>query len=92
MSGGDPSVFVRRPISLAFIIATVLILVVMIAPAVRKRRAEIAEDFDREVYGRVPKETPKVKWEVTATNKQTDLVMIPLRMALWQRDREDTPP
>jgi putative tricarboxylic transport membrane protein len=38
MSGGDPSVFVTRPISLAFIIATVLILVVMIAPAVRKRR------------------------------------------------------
>lgn len=34
----------------------------------RKRRAEIAEDFDREVYGRVPKETPKVKWEVTATD------------------------
>ncbi len=36
-----------------------------------KRRAEIAEDFDREVYGRVPKNTPKVKWEVTATEKQT---------------------
>ncbi len=32
-----------------------------------KRRAEIVEDFDREVYGRVPKETPKVKWEVAAT-------------------------
>ncbi|MBY0455986.1 MAG: hypothetical protein K2V38_01465, partial [Gemmataceae bacterium] len=30
----------------------------------RKRRAEIAEDFDREVYGRVPKETPKVAWIV----------------------------
>jgi hypothetical protein len=30
-----------------------------------KRRAEIVEDFDREVYGRTPKETPKVKWEVT---------------------------
>jgi hypothetical protein len=29
------------------------------------------EDFDREVYGRVPKDTPKVKWEVTATDKQT---------------------
>jgi putative tricarboxylic transport membrane protein len=43
MSGGDPSVFVRRPISLAFIIATVLILVVMIAPAVRRRRAEISD-------------------------------------------------
>jgi putative tricarboxylic transport membrane protein len=38
MSGGDPSVFVTRPISLAFMIATVLILVVMVAPAVRKRR------------------------------------------------------
>jgi putative tricarboxylic transport membrane protein len=41
MAGGDPSVFVRRPISLAFMIATVLILVVMVAPAVRKRRDEI---------------------------------------------------
>src|SRR5262245_19150163 len=37
----------------------------------KQRRAEIVEDFDREVYGRVPKETPKVKWEVTATEKQT---------------------
>jgi len=37
----------------------------------KKRRAEIAEDFDREVYGRVPKETPAVKWEVTSTDKQT---------------------
>ena len=43
MSGGDPSVFIRRPISLAFIVATVLILVVMVAPAVRKRHAEIAD-------------------------------------------------
>src|SRR5206468_4012943 len=37
----------------------------------KKRRPEIVEDFDREVYGRVPKETPKVKWEVAATDKQT---------------------
>jgi hypothetical protein len=29
-----------------------------------KRRPEIVEDFDSEVYGRVPKNTPKVKWEV----------------------------
>jgi TctA family transporter len=43
MSGGDASVFVTRPISLAFIIATVLILVVMILPAVRQRRLEIAD-------------------------------------------------
>ncbi len=28
------------------------------------RRPEIVEDFDREIYGRVPANTPKVKWEV----------------------------
>jgi hypothetical protein len=32
-----------------------------------KRRAEIVEDFEREVYGRVPKNVPTVKWEVTST-------------------------
>jgi hypothetical protein len=37
----------------------------------KQRRPEIVEDFDREVYGRVPKDTPKVKWEATATDKQT---------------------
>jgi len=31
-----------------------------------KRRPEIVEDFDREVYGRVPKNVPKVKWEVAS--------------------------
>jgi putative tricarboxylic transport membrane protein len=41
MSGGDATVFVRQPISLAFIIATVMILVVMVLPAVRTRRGEI---------------------------------------------------
>jgi len=42
MSGGDASVFVRRPISAAFIIATAVILLVMVLPAIRKRRPEIA--------------------------------------------------
>src|SRR6266536_5742947 len=32
------------------------------------RRAEIQEDFEREVYGRIPKNVPKVKWEVTNTS------------------------
>jgi hypothetical protein len=32
-----------------------------------KRRAEIVGDFEREVYGRIPKNMPKVKWEVTST-------------------------
>jgi hypothetical protein len=29
-----------------------------------QRRAEIFEDFDREVYGRTPKNLPKVNWEI----------------------------
>lgn len=32
-----------------------------------QRRPEITEDFDREVLGRVPKNAPKVTWEVTKT-------------------------
>jgi CubicO group peptidase (beta-lactamase class C family) len=35
-----------------------------------QRRPEIVEDFDREIYGRAPKETPKVTWEVTATTTE----------------------
>jgi hypothetical protein len=35
-----------------------------------KRRAEIVEDFDREIYGRVPTDVPKVSWEVTATTNE----------------------
>jgi len=31
------------------------------------RRAEIQEDFEREVYGRIPANVPKVTWEVTAS-------------------------
>ena len=34
-----------------------------------KRRAEILEDFEREVYGRIPAHVPKVTWEVTRTNE-----------------------
>lgn len=30
-----------------------------------RRRREIVEEFEREVYGRVPKNAPKVAWEVT---------------------------
>ena len=34
----------------------------------RARRVEIQEDFEREVYGRIPKNVPKVTWEVTNTS------------------------
>jgi hypothetical protein len=36
-----------------------------------KRRTEIVEHFDREVYGRMPATTPVVKWKVTATSTDT---------------------
>jgi hypothetical protein len=36
-----------------------------------QRRPEIVEDFDREVYGRVPANTPKVNWEVASTSDTT---------------------
>src|SRR5439155_4192258 len=35
------------------------------------RRPEIVELFDREVYGRVPKEVPAVKWEVASTKNDS---------------------
>lgn len=35
----------------------------------RQRRPEIVEDFDREVYGRVPANVPKVTWEVKSTTR-----------------------
>jgi hypothetical protein len=34
-----------------------------------KRRPEIVELFDREIYGRVPKDVPAVRWEVISTAK-----------------------
>jgi hypothetical protein len=37
----------------------------------QKRRPEIAELFDREVYGRVPKNVPKVTWEVVKTSNDS---------------------
>jgi hypothetical protein len=36
----------------------------------KQRRLEIMEDFDREIYGRMPKVTPKVKWEITSTTNE----------------------
>ena len=35
----------------------------------KERRPEIVEDFDREVYGRTPKSTLKVKWEVALATR-----------------------
>ena len=37
----------------------------------KQRRPEIVEDFDREIYGRVPANTPKVSWKVASTSTET---------------------
>ncbi len=36
----------------------------------KQRRPEILEDFDREIYGRMPANTPKVTWEVISTTNE----------------------
>jgi TctA family transporter len=41
ISRGDPTVFVTRPISLGFIIATVLVVIIMALPAIKTRREAI---------------------------------------------------
>jgi hypothetical protein len=35
----------------------------------KRRRAEIIEDFDREVLGRVPANAPKITWSITRTEQ-----------------------
>lgn len=37
----------------------------------KERRPEIIEDFDREIYGRLPENIPPVNWVVTAIEPQT---------------------
>ncbi|HWB12116.1 MAG TPA: hypothetical protein VG826_23015 [Pirellulales bacterium] len=37
----------------------------------KRRRPEIVEDFEREVYGRIPKDVPPVTWTVAETRETT---------------------
>jgi (4-O-methyl)-D-glucuronate---lignin esterase len=36
-----------------------------------KRRPEIVKDFDEDIYGKVPKHTPKITWEIESTTHET---------------------
>ncbi len=38
----------------------------------KQRRPEIVEDFDREIYGRVPKVTPGVNWVLISKTRETN--------------------
>lgn len=58
----------------------------------KKRRPEIVEDFDREIYGRVPKDTPKVKWEaMTITTEEKDGVPVITKKLVGHVDNSSYP-
>ena len=41
ISHGDPIIFINRPISVVFLIAAFLLLIVILAPTIRKKREEV---------------------------------------------------
>jgi len=49
ISGGDPSIFVTRPISLFFIVVSALLVISAVVPAIRSRRQEIVAQAEEEV-------------------------------------------
>ena len=58
-----------------------------------KRRAEIVEDFDREIYGRTPLRTPAVRWEVTNTVEEVvGGVPVTTRTLVGHVDNSSYPP
>jgi hypothetical protein len=58
----------------------------------KERRPEIVEDFDREVYGRVPTNTPKVNWEVVKTTTETNgAVPVIVKQVLGRVDNASYP-
>jgi len=57
-----------------------------------QRRPEIVEDFDREIYGRVPKVTPKVTWElISTTNDKNGDYPIITKKLVGHVDNSDYP-
>lgn len=56
------------------------------------RRPEIMEHFDREVYGRQPKLTPKVSWEITSTaNELNGTIPVTIRQLTGHVDNSAFP-
>ena len=59
----------------------------------KHRHPEIVEDFDREIYGRVPRDTPKVTWEVTSTSRETNgPVPVITKQLVGRVDNSSCPP
>jgi TctA family transporter len=44
ISGGDPTIFVHRPISLGLLIAAGLLLLVLVLPQIRGKREEVFQE------------------------------------------------
>ena len=58
----------------------------------KKRRSEIVEDFDREIYGRIPKKLPKVNWElVTLTSEKNGEIPVITKKLLGHVDNSSYP-
>lgn len=58
-----------------------------------KRRPQILQDFTRDVYGRVPKDVPTVKWEVASTtHEKNDGVPVITRHLIGHVDNSSYPP
>ena len=57
------------------------------------RRPEIVEDFEREVFGRVPKDVPKVTWTITtqATDRVVGNIPVNARMLVGHADNSACP-
>ena len=57
-----------------------------------KRRPEILDDFDREVYGRLPAGIPKVTWEVLETSNDTvEGILVHVRKLVGHVDNSSFP-
>jgi hypothetical protein len=57
------------------------------------RRPEIVEDFDREVYGRVPEHVPAVRWEVQSTTQEMNgTVPVRVKRLVGRVDNSAYPP
>jgi len=59
----------------------------------KQRRPEIVEDFDREVYGRMPAKTPSIRWEVLSTaNENSGEVAVVTKKLVGHVDNSSYPP
>ena len=56
------------------------------------RRAEIVEDFEREVLGRIPRNVPKVTWSITSTpNSKTGIFPVVEKQLVGHVDNSSCP-